>query len=98
MAYNFFAENRGKLDLKVLHEQLSRFKLIEFFPVYISEDSFMLGISIPFKVVESLEFEDELETAMRYLVSEQDFQVTDLFTGDALTSENISGLANRILA
>lgn len=98
MAYNFSAEKRGEQDLQVLHERLSELDLIEFFPVEVSDESLTLGISIPFKVMDDPRFENEVEKAMRYLVSEQGFQVTDLFTGNAITSSDISGLASQISA
>jgi hypothetical protein len=96
MAYNFSAEKRGERDLKVLHERLSEFNLIEFFPVDVSDESLTLGISIPFKAMDDPRFENELDMAMRYLVSEQGFQVTDLYSGNAVPTSDISGLARRI--
>lgn len=98
MAYNFSAEKHGKQDLQILHECLSHFDLIEFFPIEVSDESLTLGISIPFNVMDDPRFENEVETAMGYLVSEQGFQVTDLFTGNAISSSDISGLARQISA
>ena len=98
MAYNFLAEKRGGQDLQILHERLSEFDLIEFFPVEVSDESLTLGISIPFKVMDDPRFQNEVEKAMGYLVSEQGFQVTDLFTGNAISSSDISGLARKISA
>lgn len=96
MAYNFSAEKRGEQDWEILRDRLAEFDLIEFFPVDVSAESFTLGISIPFKAMDDQRFENELEKAMRYLVSEQGFQVTDLFTGNAIAPGEISGLAQRI--
>ena len=96
MAYNFFAEKYGKQDLKLLLERLSEFNLVELFPVEVSGDALILGISIPFKVMDDPRFEEELEKAMDYLVTQQGFQVTDLFTGNAIASDDISGLAQQI--
>ena len=98
MAYNFSAEKRGEQDLQILHERPSEFDLIEFFPVEVSDESLTLGISIPFKVMDDPRFENEVEKAMSYLVSEQGFQVTDLFTGNAIASSDISGLASQLSA
>lgn len=98
MAYNFSAEIHGKQDLQILHERLSEFDLIEFFPVEVSDQSLTLGISIPVKVMDDPRFESQIEKAMSYLVSEQGFQVTDLFTGKAIAFGDISELARRISA
>lgn len=98
MAYNFSAEKRGDQDLRILHERLSRFALIEFFPVEVGGDSLTLGISIPFKAMDDPRFEDELESVMTYLISEQGFQVTDLFTGNPVSAGSISGMAKQISA
>ena len=98
MAYNFSAEKRSEQDLQILHKRLSEFKLIEFFPIDVSDESLTLGISIPFKVMDDPRFESEVEQAMSYLVSEEEFQVTDLFTGNAVASGDIPGLARRISA
>ena len=96
MAYNFSAEKRGEQDLQILHKRLSKFDLIEFFTVDVSAESFTLGISIPFKVMDDPRFENELEKTMSYLVSEEGFQVTDLYTGKAIAAGDISGLARQI--
>lgn len=98
MAYNFSAEKRGEQNLQILHERLSKFELIEFFPIEVSDESLTLGISIPFKVMGDPRFKSEVEKAMSYLVTEQGFQVTDLFTGNAIASGDISGLARQISA
>ncbi|NQU21925.1 MAG: hypothetical protein HQ567_11635 [Candidatus Nealsonbacteria bacterium] len=96
MAYNFSAEKRGDQDLQILHERLSHFGLIEFFPVEVSGESLTLGISIPFRAMDEPRFENELENVMTYLVSEEGFQVTDLFTGNPVSAGDISGLAKQI--
>lgn len=96
MAYHFSAEKCGERDLKRLHQRLSEFELIEFFPVDVSADSFTLGISIPFKGMDDPRFADELEKAMCYLVSEEGFRVTDLYTGKAIAADDIAGLARQI--
>ena len=98
MAYNFSAEKSGERDLQILHERLSEFGLIEFFPVDVSGESLTLGFSIPFKAMDDPQFENQLEKAMSYLVSDQGFQVTDLFTGNAIASSDISTLAQKISA
>jgi hypothetical protein len=98
MAYNFLAEKRGEQDLQFLQERLTEFELLEFFPVEVSDDFLTLGISIPFKVMDDPRFENEVQKAMSFLVSEQGFQVTDLFTGNAIDSGDISGLARKISA
>lgn len=96
MAYNFSAEKLGKQDLQILRDNLSEFDLIEFFPVEISDQSLTLGISIPFKVMDNPRFENQVEKAMSFLVSEQGFQVIDLFTGKTIALGDIPGLARRI--
>lgn len=98
MAYNFTAERRGKHDLQVLQERLSAFHLIEFFPIEVSDESVMLGISIPFKAMDDPQFGGEFEQVMSYLVSEQGFQVTDLFTGNMIAADEMSQLARQISA
>ncbi|MCO8125242.1 hypothetical protein NHH03_26125 [Stieleria sp. TO1_6] len=98
MAYHFSAEKTGEQDLQTLQERLSKFNLIEFFPVEVSDESLTLGVSIPFKVMDDPRFENEVEKAMSYLVSEQGFQVTDLFTGNGIASSDISKLASQISA
>jgi len=98
MAYNFSAAKRGAQDLQSLHQRLSGFDLIEFFPVEVSDESLTLGISIPFKVMDDPRFECEVEKAMSFLVSDQGFQVTDLFTGKTIAPSDISGLARQISA
>lgn len=95
MAYNFSAEKHGEQDLQILRERLSEFELIEFFPVDVSDESLTLGISIPFKAMDEPRFENELEKAMSYLVADG-FQVTDLYTGNAIAASDIPGLARQI--
>jgi hypothetical protein len=96
MAYNFSAQKRGGQDLQVLHQALRRFVLFEFFPVEVGEELLTLGISIPLKSMDDPRFENELEEVMRYLVLEQEFNVTDLFTGNPVLASNITGLAKQI--
>jgi len=96
MAYNFTAEKHGEQDLHALRERLSGFDLIEFFTVDVSAASLTLGISIPYKAMDEPGFRDELEEVMNYLVSEQRFRVTDLFTGNTIASSDIPGLAQHI--
>ncbi|PQO28978.1 hypothetical protein [Blastopirellula marina] len=97
MAYNFSAEKLGEHDLQTLHGRLSKFQLIEFFPVEAADESLTLGISIPFKAMDEPRFRDELKEAMSYLISEG-FQVTDLYTGSAIAADDIADLARRISA
>lgn len=96
MAYSFSAEKRGDQDLQVLHERLSQFDLVEFFPVEVRGDLLTLGISIPFKAMDDPRFENQLEEVMTYLIAEQDFQVTDLYTGNPVRAGDIPGLAKQI--
>ena len=96
MAYNFSAEKRGNLELPVLHERLTRSSLIEFFPVEVSDDGITLGISVPFKCMDDPKFEAELVDVMNYLMAEQEFQVTDLFTGESLCVDDIPALPRKI--
>ena len=55
-----------------------------------------LGISIPMKGMDDAKFETELVHVMTYLITEEQFQVTDLFTGNRLTVDEIPSLAKRI--
>lgn len=96
MAYNFSAEKSGEQDLQILHDRLSEFELIEFFPVDVSDAAITLGISIPFKVMDDPRFESEVQRSMNYLVLDEGFQVTDLFTGNVVASSEIPELAQRI--
>jgi len=98
MAYHFSAEKRGDRDLRILHERLSSCALVEIFPVEVSGDSLTLGMSIPLKGMDDPRFESELEDLMTYLVVEQRFQVTDLYTGEPVSASAISGLAKQISA
>lgn len=98
MAYNFTAEKHDELDLYGLRERLSKVKLIEFFTVERSAMSLVLGISIPYKAMANPGFKDEFDDFMNYLVSEQGFRVIDLFTGNAISSRDIPGLAQEISA
>lgn len=98
MAYNFSAEKHGARDLRTLHERLSRFELVELFPVEVGGDSLTLGMSIPFKAMDDPRFRSELENVMTYLVVEQGFHVTDLYTGEPVSVGAISGLAKQISA
>ena len=96
MAYNFSAEKKSKLDLQALQSRLSKLELIEFFPIDVSSDSISLGISVPFKVVDDPRFECEVCDTMYFLISEVGFEVFDLFTGKAVTTADIPGLARQI--
>ena len=96
MAYSFLADKRGVQDLQILHERLSQFELVEFFPVDISGELLTLGISIPFKAMDDARFENELEKVMTYLIVEHKFQVTDLFTGNTIRVGDIAGLAKQV--
>ncbi len=96
MAYNFTAENLGKQDLHALGKRLSEYSLIEFFPVEVSAASLTLGISVPFKAIGDPGFRTEIENAMSYLVTEQGFVVTDLYTGNTIAPSDIPGLAQQI--
>jgi len=96
MSYNFSAEKRGGPDLKGIRVTLSHFVLFEIFTVEVSEDSLILGISIPLKSVDDPRFENELEELMRYLVVRQGFNVIDLYSGSPVLASNISDLAKKI--
>jgi len=96
MAYQFTAEKCGNHDLPILHERLARHVLIEFFPVEIGDDCLTLGISVPIKALDDPRFETELVNVMTYLVSEEEFQVTDLYTGDPVRVDDIPRLASQI--
>lgn len=96
MAYHFTAEKRDNQNLLLLHEALEKFGLIEFFPIEISEPFVSLGVSIPFKSIGDPNFENELVTLMSYLVVEQGFEVTDLYTGNSVKADEISGLVKQI--
>lgn len=98
MAYNFLAESRVGKDLKIIHKHLTQFDLVEFFPVEVTDNSIALGISIPFKAMDDPRFEIELEGVMKYLILEQEFQVTDLFRGSPVRPFDIAGLAKKISA
>lgn len=98
MAYHFVAERSGDHDLQILHQRLTRCELIESFPVEISGDALTLAISIPFKGMDDARFESELTSLMTYLVVEQGFRVTDLYTGAPVTADAIPGLARQISA
>ncbi len=96
MSYQLLAEKDGIQNLRLLHERFSTIKLIEFFPVEIGPQVWALGISIPFKSIDDSQFQNELENVISYLVTDQGFQVTDLYTGTALSSADVSDLAERI--
>jgi hypothetical protein len=96
MAYNFSADKRGDLDLQVLHQRLSQFALVECFPVEVSDELFTLGISIPLKAINEPRFEHDLVQLMTYLIVEQGFQVTDLYSGKSVRSEDIPRLQKQI--
>ena len=98
MAYNFSAEKKGEHDLPSLHNRLCKYELIEFFPVNVSNEAITLGISIPFKAMDDPGFESEVQRSMSYLISDEGFQVTDLYTGNAVAINEIPGLARRISA
>lgn len=98
MAYNFYAEKNGNQDLRVLLEDLSSFCLTEFFPIEVTEVSVSLGISIPFKAIDDPRFEYEFEKVISYLINDREFHVIDLFTGNAVSSGDISSLARQISA
>lgn len=98
MAYNFLIEKTGDPNLLVVHQRLTELRLIEFFPVEVSSNYLALGMSIPFKSVSDPQFKHQLEVAMAYLITEQGFLVTDLYTGKAIATSEISGLAAQISA
>ena len=82
--------------MQILHKRLSEFDLLECFPVEVSGKLFTLGISIPFNAMDDPRFESQLQGIMSFLISEQGFQVTDLYTGNALAAGDIPELARRI--
>lgn len=96
MSYNFSATKKESQDLQVLQDRLAEFELIEFFPVNVSRDALTIGMSIPFKVMEDSRYELEVEEALTYLISEEGFEVTDLYTGKTVPLTNVSRLAKEI--
>lgn len=96
MAYNFTADKQGAYDLKGIHERLSKSELIEFFPMEVNEDLLTLGISIPLKNCEDSRLESEFLNVMNYLIAEQHFQVTDLYSAKAVRIENLPVLIKEI--
>jgi hypothetical protein len=98
MAYNFSADKRGDLDLQVVHQRLSPFALVECFPVEVSDELITLGISIPMKAINEPRFEHDLVQLMTYLIVEQGFHVTDLYSGRPVRVEDIAGLPKQISA
>ena len=97
MAYNFSADKQGVYDLQRIHERLSQIELVEFFPVDVKDEYLTLGISVPFKACDDTRLEVELNKAMTYLIEEQQFLVTDLFTGKLVRIENMPVLIKEIL-
>lgn len=95
MAYIFSAQKHGGQDMQLLQEKLLEFPLIEFFPIDISDHSIALGISIPFKAMNEPRFENELQEAMSYFISDG-FQVTDLYSGNLVTAGDIPDLVRQI--
>lgn len=98
MAYNFTAEKLGNLDIEPLNDKLTRFNLIEFFPIEVNSEHVDLGISIPFKHMDDHRFSQELTELMTFLICAEGFQVWDLFTGNEIQSGDITGMAEKISA
>lgn len=96
MAYHFSAEKSGSVDMQRLHEQLSVVDLIEFFPIDISDESLTVGITIPLRAMNAPRFKSELAETMRFLISVEGFQVTDLYTGKLIAVDEIPNLAQQI--
>lgn len=96
MAYQLTAEKNGHLNLSLLRERLAQLNLIEFFPIRVDTDLVAFGISIPIKVVDDREFEAELVSLLTFLIVEHDFRVTDLYSGNAVRADEISGLPEKI--
>ena len=96
MAYQLMAEKHGDTNVAMLRERLAQLDVIEFFPVHVDDRSVALGISIPFKVTEDARFESELIELLSFLIVEQQFVVTDLFTGRAVSSDGIVELPRKI--
>ncbi len=96
MAYHFIAEKRGKEELGPLSRALSRLEVIEVFPVEISGDLVVIGISVPFKRVERARFPDEICALFSFLICERAFQVFDLYTGQEVTAAEVPTMAQRI--
>ncbi len=96
MAYNFTAEKSDPQNIQSLHERLTQFDLVEFFPIEVSESQLMLGISIPFKFMDDPRFGKQLTELMTYLVS-SGFHVVDLFTGEPIRDVDVSGFLRGFL-
>jgi hypothetical protein len=96
LAYNFTAEARGEVVQSVVRQRLSRYTLIEYFPVEVSSDRLTIGISIPFRHVDDAKLEGELVDLMTFLIAEQGFEVTDLYEGTRVTHGQVPGLLRRI--
>jgi len=96
VAYHFTAEKRGAQDLSLLHDRLARFALVEFFPVEVGGSALTLGVSIPFKAMDDPGFATELVDLMTYLITDQAFEVTDLFTGRRVRADEVPELPQRI--
>jgi len=96
MAYLFTAEKCGDYNVPILRQQLARCELIEFFPIEIRDDSLSLGFSIPSKLMDDPRFEAELVSVMTYLIADANFEVTDLYSGDPITANEIPGLTAKI--
>lgn len=97
MAYSFWAEKRGSYDLRVLRDRLRESNSIEFFPVDVSEESIVIGISVPLNGMNEKRFECDVEGAIHFLMSDAGFVVFDLFTGNEIALAEVPGLAQRIL-
>lgn len=96
MAYIFFAEKHGAFDLTNLNQNLLQFAEIEVFPIEIFDDSISLGISVPLKAADEPSFERVLDRALRFLIVQEGFQVTDLYTGQIVSEDDISNVYRRM--
>ena len=96
MAYHFTAETRGPKAPPLLQDRLARYTLIEFFTVEVSSDALTVGISVPFRSLSEPGLNSELVDLMNYLILDQDFEVTDLFTGRRIGPDEVAGLLDRI--
>ena len=97
MAYHFTAETTARPDTALLRRRLTQYSLIEFFPVEVSENGLILGISIPFRSTDTAALEAELLDLMTYLIVHEAFEVTDLFRGQRVGPGDLTDLAHHVL-
>lgn len=93
MSYNFLAEKEGREDLVVLHSELARYPLVEFFPLEDDVRTTALGVSIPFKSIDDPFFSREFVSLMECLIDANGFCVVDLFTGEVVSVKDLEELS-----